>query len=248
MTDYRKSAPETIQEMFGSIAKSYDRTNALLSFQLHRYWNRFLVRETSLKNHGILADLCCGTGEIAFTWLKSAPKAQAAYLIDFCPEMLECAKLKAEKLQLELKHKLSYLQADVQNLPLDSDSIDFATMAYGIRNVKDPALCFKEVFRTLKKGGKFGILELTEPENAFLRFGHGIYLKAILPVLGKFLSSNRQAYEYLSNSIKEFIKPQALKVLLQQAGFSEVHSTPLTGGIATVITAKKLTLMEFQVD
>ena len=239
MTNYNKNSPETIQAMFGSIADSYDRTNALLSFQLHRYWNRSLIKQTMTRPNGRLADLCCGTGEITLTWLKKAPPSQVAYLIDFCPEMLECAKIKAQNLNYDLLHKLSFMQADVQELPLDSNSIDSMTIAYGIRNVKDPAKCFKEAFRALKPGGKLGILELTEPKSAFLRFGHKIYLKSILPVLGKVLTSNRQAYEYLSQSIGSFIKPDELAAKLKENDFHNICITPLSGGIATIITAEK---------
>jgi len=239
MKNYHKDSPETIQSMFGSIAKSYDRTNALLSFQLHRYWNPSLVKHTIAQSDSKVADLCCGTGEITWTWLKKALPNQTAYLIDFCPEMLECAKLKAQNLKLDLAHKLSFIQADVQELPLDSDSIDAMTVAYGIRNVKNPDKCFDEAYRTLKVGGKLGILELTEPKNPFLRFGHNLYLKTLLPKIGGLISSNRQAYEYLSQSIVAFTKPEELALRLKNANFSDIKITPLTGGIATIITAKK---------
>ncbi|MBA2727812.1 MAG: class I SAM-dependent methyltransferase, partial [Parachlamydiaceae bacterium] len=116
MTDYNKNSPETIQSMFGSIAESYDRTNALLSFQLHRYWNRSLIKHTITKPNIMLADLCCGTGEITLTWLIKALPDQTAYLIDFCPEMLECAKIKAQKLKFDQTHNLTFIQADVQQL------------------------------------------------------------------------------------------------------------------------------------
>lgn len=241
MTLYNKNAPETIQAMFGSIAKSYDRTNALLSFQLHRLWNRRLVDAVIKGSNAAscVADLCCGTGAIAFTWLKKAKPSQTAYLIDFCPEMLACAKFKADRLKLDAAHHLSYIQADVQALPLANDSIDCMTMAYGIRNVKTPLLCFQEAFRALKKGGTLGILELTEPRSAFLRFGHRLYLKAFLPTIGKLLTSDRQAYEYLSRSIGAFTKPEELAILLRQAGFGDIQITPLTGGIATLLIARK---------
>jgi demethylmenaquinone methyltransferase/2-methoxy-6-polyprenyl-1,4-benzoquinol methylase len=113
------------------------------------------------------------------------------------------------------------------------------TIAYGIRNVKEPSKCFEEAYRTLKVGGTLGILELTEPKNAILRFGHNLYLKRVLPQLGKLLTSNRQAYEYLSQSIGAFTKPDELAARLKKANFTDVKIIPLTGGIATIITAKK---------
>jgi demethylmenaquinone methyltransferase / 2-methoxy-6-polyprenyl-1,4-benzoquinol methylase len=241
---YNKQQPESIQSMFGSIAKSYDRTNAILSFQLHRLWNRKLIQATASKNRGAsqtIADLCCGTGAISLPWLASEKTPQTAYLIDFCQEMLDCAKAKASSFDLAPRHTLSYINADVQELPLGSESIDCATMAYGIRNVESPLRCFHEVYRVLKPGGTFGILELTEPKNPILRFGHTLYLKTALPLLGKIFANNHEAYKYLSRSIRAFVKPAELKALLEQAGFAKanVMIQPLCGGIATLITAHK---------
>lgn len=232
--------------MFGSIAKNYDRTNAVLSFQLHRLWNPRLVKATLLKNEvksslepSVIADLCCGTGAISLPWLETQKIAHEVYLIDFCAEMLTCAEEKAKNTNLEKTHVLNYINADVQAMPLTADSVDYATMAYGIRNVDSPAKCFKEVFRILKTGGSFGILELTEPKNSFLRFGHRLYLKRILPVLGKLFAKNQDAYRYLSQSIQAFAKPAELKILLEEAGFNSVQIQPLSFGIATLIVAKK---------
>lgn len=243
MPQYDKHKPETIQSMFGSIAKSYDRTNAILSFQLHRLWNRKLIQSTIQKNpignHTILADLCCGTGTISLPWLKSQKTPHQLILVDFCEEMLTCAKEKAIKLNLDQVHSLNYLNADVQAIPLKDESVNYATMAYGIRNVQSPAKCFQEAYRILKKNGSFGILELTEPQNAFLRQGHRLYLKTALPILGKLFAKNYEAYQYLSQSIQAFVKPHELKELLQQAGFASIEIQPLTFGIATLLIAHK---------
>jgi len=239
MDVYNKNKPETIKSMFGSIAKNYDRTNAILSFQLHKLWNRRLVKETIGNNPGILADLCCGTGVITYAWLKNSKEKQQAYLIDFCPEMLECAKIRAKEHNFEANHQLEYVTADVQDIPLQANSINFATMAYGIRNVQTPLRCFREVHRILKDGGTFGILELTEPKNTVLRLGHGLYIRRVLPILGKMFASNQEAYQYLSSSIKSFIKPHELTLLLKEAGFHDMETIPLAGGIATIISARK---------
>ena len=239
MDIYNKNKPETIKSMFGSIAKSYDRTNAILSLQLHKLWNQKLIQETIGKNTGVLADLCCGTGIVTYSWLKKVKDPQKAYLIDFCPEMLEYAKQRANENKMGAIHQLEFIQADVQDIPLTSSSVEFATMAYGVRNVQSPLQCFREVHRIMKPGGTFGILELTEPTNTLLRFGHNIYLRNILPILGKMLTSNKDAYQYLSNSIQNFIKPHEVALLMKEAGFKYIEITPLTGGIATIISGKK---------
>lgn len=235
MTNYNKNHPDSIKKMFGSIAKQYDRTNAILSFQMHRLWNRQLVKMMPAKMN-ILADLCCGTGEIAQGYLKRHIEPKKAYLIDFCQEMLECARLK----DLESgRHEVEYLTADVQAIPLRDQCVDAATVAYGIRNVKDPRKFISEVYRILQPGGSFGILELTRPQNGLLRSGHEFYLRNLLPILGKLATSNKGAYEYLCNSIQNFTKPDELESMMRQEGFVEIKRRPLMGGVATIIIGKR---------
>lgn len=238
---YTKEKPETIQAMFGSIAKSYDRTNGVLSMQLHKRWNAELIKRVMEPSHPkAILDLCCGTGEIAFTYLRKTSKPCRAYLLDFCKEMLDCARMKAKKLALDSHHNISYLHADAQIIPLADNSVDCVTIAYGIRNVKDPANCMREVLRVLRPGGTFGILELTQPTNPLLRFGHTLYLRTLLPILGWLFSSNKGAYNYLRRSIQAFIKPIKLEKTLLQTGFRHTAIIPLWGGIATILIAKKI--------
>ena len=220
---YDKSDPASIQKMFGSIAKRYDRTNAVLSLGLHRFWNRALVHRVEAHSSNPLnwLDLCSGTGDIAYAYLKRQKTAKSATLVDFCPEMLACARHKAEK--LKIKHALSFLKADVQDLPLANDSASVATMAYGIRNVNDPQKCFCEVFRVLSSGGVFGILELTQPAHPLLRWGHQLYLRKGLPLMGKWLTDNQEAYRYLCNSIQVFTPPSELEKMLMRAGSRAYH-------------------------
>jgi demethylmenaquinone methyltransferase/2-methoxy-6-polyprenyl-1,4-benzoquinol methylase len=236
---YRKDSPLTIQSMFNSIANRYDLTNAVLSFSLHKYWNRVLVRHVRRSLPHVLLDLCAGTGDIAFDYLRRSSSPCQAYLIDFSSEMLEYAKRKANQFAFHPHHQLSYIEADVQHLSLPDQFADCATMAYGIRNVQDPARCMREIFRVLKPGGCFGILELTRPRSQVLRFGHQIYLHTLLPFLGKCLTDNPQAYQYLCQSIQTFIAPEELQNLLTASGFTHTQHYSLTGGIATIILGYK---------
>lgn len=232
---YRKENAPSIQSLFNGIASSYDRTNTILSFGFHKYWNRTLIQSLSSQNdHPLLLDLCAGTGEIGLSFLKKNPHAQAI-LLDFSSEMLAVA----EKKGISLKNRFETLVADAQKIPLNSSSVDVASIAYGIRNVKETSLCFQETLRVLKPGGCLGILELTRPHSSFLRFGHGAYLRFFLPLLGKWAAKNQDAYAYLSSSIQQFSSPSELKKTLLHVGFQSVQVRSLTGGIATVILAKK---------
>jgi demethylmenaquinone methyltransferase/2-methoxy-6-polyprenyl-1,4-benzoquinol methylase len=239
---YRKDAPLTIQSMFNSIANRYDLANSILSLSLHKRWNHTLVRHICRNTSPrVLVDLCSGTGDIAFNYLRSANAPCQAYLVDFSSEMLAHAQRKANQLNLH-SHQLSFIEADVQHLPLPNEMADCVTIAYGIRNVQNPALCMQEVFRMLKPGGCFGILELTRPRSSLMRWGHQIYLRTLLPILGKWLTDNAQAYQYLCRSIETFIAPHELQNLLKANGFVNTQSHSLVGGIATILIGYKPTL------
>ncbi len=236
---YSKEDPETIQSMFGNIAKDYDRGNAVLSFSMHRIWNAALVQEvTQGEVGGCLLDLCAGTGDIAFQYLKKCKGNGKAILLDFCGEMLAHAKEKAKE-QSYSAQQTTFIQADAQKIPLEDSSVNHITVAYGIRNVKEPRECLKEALRVLRPGGTFGILELTRPNHPLMKLGHSAYLKTVLPVLGKMVTSDKEAYDYLCNSIHGFISPHELEAQMREVGFVHTVQRPLMGGIATVLTGRK---------
>lgn len=236
---YDKNAPETIQNMFSSIAPQYDRANRIISLGLHSLWNQSLIKKINTPFPiSSLLDLCAGTGEIAFAHLQKAISPGKTYLLDFSGPMLDQAKIKAKKRSLS-HHDIQYIEGDAQKIPLPNSSVDGVTVAYGIRNIADPALCAAEVLRVLRNGGRWGILELTRPTNIFLKALHNTYLSTILPALGKITTSNKDAYRYLSNSIGKFLSPEDLIKVLKEVGFSKAVSYPQAGGIATIIIAQK---------
>jgi len=240
MTNYTKAQPKSIKALFNNIAKRYDFTNSVISFNLSKRWNRKIADYASQKSSESFSmlDLCSGTGEVAFECLKKTSHQSKAYLLDFSSEMLKIAQEKSDQTYLK-QHGIEYIEADAQEIPLSNEIIDFSTIAYGIRNIHDPAKCFQEVYRVLKPGGCLAILELTRPNNRLLRFGHKVYLTLGLPLIGKLLTSDKNAYEYLCQSIDNFISPKEIEKLLIDKKFERVKSIPLAGGIATIILAYK---------
>lgn len=239
---YEKSTPGAIRSLFNSIAQDYDRANSLMSFGMHYVWNRRLVKSLGVdfRKPNTLLDLCAGTGEISYEYLKQAKAAGAAcqsvHLLDFSEGMLEQAKVKSKAY---CEHKLSFHVADAQVLPLPAACVDYATMAYGIRNVQDPKKAAFEVLRVLRPGGTWGILELTRPQNGVLRWGHNLYLQHVLPLIGRAAASNEEAYNYLARSIREFLQPQDVAAMLRSLGFASVTLKPVFGGVAHILLAKK---------
>ncbi len=228
---YQKSAPETIQAMFASIAENYDKANTTFSFGLHKKWNQKLIQAVGMPL--TLLDLCAGTGEIGFGYLAKNPQAKAI-LLDFCPEMLAVAKQKGAA----FTGRYSLLEGDAQELPLEDRSVDGVTISYGIRNVCEPMRCFQEVARVLRPQGRFAILELTRPRSPFLRVSHRIYLKCLLPLLGQIAAKNGEAYRYLSKSIEGFTSPQELENMLKEAGLRPIKRISLMGGLSTILVAE----------
>jgi len=232
-TSYDTHNPSSIRSLFDNIAPRYDLGNALLSFHLHRVWNRSLVHFLAQKKPEILLDLCCGTGEIARRLMKKLPHSQFC-LVDFSEEMLKVAKERIKRDQTR------FIQADAQELPLEDSAFDSVSLAYGIRNVEKRPLCFAEVHRVLKTGGWIGIAELTRPQVPLFSQLHKLYLRTIVPFIGKAITSNKEAYSYLCKSIEAFVSPQELATELKSAGFDKIIIQPETFGIATLIFAQKL--------
>lgn len=240
MSEYQKDCPKTIESMFDNIAIQYDRVNSLMSMNMHKRWNAALIKsvseKVSLKSY---LDLCSGTGEIGFGLMKQLQLPCEAFLLDFSENMLSVARRKSDAINLAKGSRIHFLKADAQEIPLPSESIDGVTIAYGIRNVKDPKKCIQEVCRVLRKGGAFSILELTRPKNPLLKSGHRMYMRTLLPVIGKFAASDSQAYRYLCQSVQDFPQPEVLENHLKEAGFEQTRVSPLTLGIATLISGYK---------
>jgi demethylmenaquinone methyltransferase/2-methoxy-6-polyprenyl-1,4-benzoquinol methylase len=232
----RAADPETVREMFSTIAARYDVTNALLSFGLHRLWNRRLAKTVLTRSPSKILDLCCGTGAIAHELLKRCGTQSAQVTCaDFCPSMLTHATAKLAP-WARLGHQLQYLCADAQSLPLPEQAFDAVTIAYGIRNVADPLRALAEAHRVLRPGGQIAVLELTRPQMPWLSWAHRGYLKVMVPLLGALSTRQKAAYQYLARSIRQFTDPAVLAQHMQQIGFHRVHQQPLWGGVCTLIT------------
>ena len=235
--NYSKDNPISIQNLFTSIAPRYDLGNSLISFSLHRFWNRSLVREVEgkVRKGGVYLDLCSGTGDIAMALLKKGCTPKKIILIDFCEEMLVRAKKKFDKRGT----KVEFIVSDALNVPLEDKSVDAITIAYGIRNVSSIDKLFVEVNRILKPGGVLSILELTRPTIPFVRWAHSLYLQTMIPIIGKMVSKNQEAYEYLASSIQHFYSPGEITYSLTKAGFKEINFQEKSKGIATLFTCRK---------
>lgn len=233
---------EKIVQMFNEIAPTYDKANRILSFGVDMSWRKMACKRVLQlydKDGLIIVDVACGTGDMIEAWRKSSEKLGKKFLsitgIDPSTAMLKIAK---EKLPT-----LNFIEAKAQDLPLNDESADILSISYGIRNVTQRQEALKEFARVLRKGGICVILEFAKrKKGGIIAFCRDFYLKNILPILGGFISKNKNAYEYLPNSIQDFLSQEELAKELQDAGFEVLEVQDFSFGISSMFLAKKCKL------
>lgn len=219
--------------MFGRVAGKYDFLNHLLSFQLDRNWRRRTIGALHriLEREGtLIMDVCCGTGDLL---LALESKSRGTVIgCDFCHPMLLAARRKSAR-------KRAYaplIEADALRLPLDDNSLDLITIAFGFRNLVDYRAGIVEFQRVLKPGGTLAILEFSTPPNAICRTLYKLYSRFILPRVGGFISGARDAYAYLPESVEKFPQAQRLAATMESVGLTRVQFERFTFGIVTLHT------------
>lgn len=205
-----------VQNMFDRIAGRYNLMNRLMTFGQDLRWRRFMIAKARLKPGERLLDLATGTGDIAFEALKATPSAQVVGG-DFSLGMMVVGK------NLPMGNRVQWSGADALNLPFPENSFDALTAGYLMRNVIDIPRAFAEQLRVLKPGGRLVILDTSPPPNNILRPFILFHLKYVIPTLGRLISGNADAYEYLPESTQQFKTPEELATLMRAAGFREVE-------------------------
>lgn len=222
-----------VQELFTSIAPSYDFLNHCLSFSIDKRWRDKAIASLGKSPPNRVLDLCAGTLDLTQKVLEKFPKTEVI-AADFSLAMLEAGEHKIRELS-----KAHRICADGHHLPLPNESFDAVLCAFGIRNLEQRKLAAREIHRVLRQGGKLIILEFFRPEKLLSRLFYKTYGRYVLPRIGGAISKNRRAYQYLQDSIQGFLSVGEYTDLLKQHGFKETKPTPLSGGIAHLVTASK---------
>lgn len=232
--------PAKIAGMFDAIARRYDLLNHLLSGGLDLYWRARAIRALGFCGRELVLDLCTGTCDLAIAALRARRgRARRVIGLDFSSEMLRVGR---RKLIAEgLAPTAPLVRADAMRLPVASASVDAVTIAFGIRNVLDPAAACAEIDRVLKPGGRLAILEFSLPRMPLVRAVYVSYFRHVLPRIGRMVSRHAEAYTYLPESVGAFFLPEEFSRLMQGAGLSAVRAIPLTFGIVYLYTAAKAT-------
>jgi len=230
-TDLSSPDKQTIRRLFDQIAFKYDFLNSFLSLRLDDYWRAQACKRLLEGSEQSVIDLGIGTGKFLETFLK-ARKFKFAAGLDFSTNMLK-------KARETLPPTVRYVSGDFHYLPFQKGSFDLVISSFTLRSVKDMLHFVEEVYEILTPQGKAAFLCLTRPTNPFWKALYYPYLHFYLPLIGKLISGNSEAYQFLSKSIQHFQEPGVTVGLLRRSGFQTIHVTRLTMGIATLITAKK---------
>jgi demethylmenaquinone methyltransferase/2-methoxy-6-polyprenyl-1,4-benzoquinol methylase len=213
-----------VRSMFDAIAPRYDLVNRIMTFRMDVGWRRRTVRSLGLPAGSTVIDLACGTGDLC---RELATQGQRPLGFDLSFGMLAAARTAAP-----------LAQGDVLGLPLPDGSVDGATCGFALRNFAATEPFFEELARVVRPGGRIAVLEVAEPPNRFLRFGHSIYFGKVVPFIGRLLSDGA-AYRYLPRSVAYLPEPDELLAQVERAGFDDVQRTLLSVGIAQLITATR---------
>lgn len=219
--------------MFTSIASRYDLNNSLLSLGLHHQWKRTAVEAAGLREGHQVLDLCTGTADLALLIAKRVGPAGRVIGLDFNNAMLEVGRRKIA--QAGFADRITLMLDNALSLPFQDRSFDAITVAFGVRNVADLGLAFREMRRVLKPGGRVVCLEFSRPTSGIFQRLYRIYSFWFLPYLGRIVSGDRTGvYHYLPASIIEFPDQQSLVQVMQTSGFEDVRYQNLTGGIVAI--------------
>ena len=225
-----------VNNVFDSVASSYDLMNDLMSLGVHRLWKEALLDWMAPRPNQTLADLAGGTGDIAIRFLKRG--GQFAHIIDINEKMINEGRRR--KGIDKIGRKLAWVIGDAQAIPLGNNSVDRVTIAFGLRNVPDRILALREIVRILKPGGRFCCLEFSHVKNSLLSQLYDRWSYDVLPKLGKIVAGDANSYKYLVESIRKFPSQSELCTMMADAGFSQIKVKNLSGGIAAIHSGWKL--------
>jgi demethylmenaquinone methyltransferase/2-methoxy-6-polyprenyl-1,4-benzoquinol methylase len=227
---------EQVEQMFDSIAPSYDKLNHLMSFDIDKRWRRKSIMQLEPYHPRHILDIATGTGDFAILTAQLLhPERLTA--TDISEGMMEIGRKKVE--EKGLQNIISFAKEDCMHLSFPDNTYDAVTAAFGIRNFADLDQGLREMCRVLKSGGHVSIVELTHPTRFPMKQLFKVYSRTVLPLWGKIVSKDMSAYSYLSATIAAFPQGETMTDALQRAGFTSATFKRMTFGTCTMYFATK---------
>jgi len=233
--DSKLTKKKQVEQMFDNISGSYDGLNRVISLGTDVKWRKKVVAKVAATNPVSVLDIATGTGDLIMQMQPTGAKRLVG--LDLSEGMLKVGRKKIS--DKGLGSKIEMIQGDSENLPFEENSFEAITVAFGVRNFENLEKGLSEIYRVLKPGGIFVVLETSVPTKFPYKQGYRLYSNLILPVVGKVFSKDKDAYSYLSKSAASFPYGPAFNNILQKIGFIDVEDLPQTFGVSTIYTASK---------
>ena len=228
-----------LYEMFNTVPRHYDLLNKIMTLGLDKKWRNRATQACLASSPENILDICCGTGDLAHSLSLIKNKDTGIIALDYSRLMLDIA---VQKTGL-LKDQLSFIIGDASRLPFQDESFDCVGISFAFRNLtyRNPKISdhLAEIVRIIKPGGRFVIVESSQPKSSLIRKLFHIYLRVYVAKIGALISGEKGAYNYLAESATQFYTPGEIKDMLMKAGFSKVDYQPLFFGAAGIHIAVK---------
>ena len=226
-----------VQSVFNSVAGKYDIMNDVMSMGIHRIWKEAMMDWLAPSPGQKLLDVAGGTGDISFKFLNRAGSGHATVL-DITENMLIAGRKRAEADKMQ--NSMDWVVGDAMALPFANNSFDVYTISFGIRNVTRPQEALNEAFRVLRPGGRLMVLEFNQIPVPLVQKAYDIYSFNVIPRMGKLIANDRESYQYLVESIRNFPDQETFLSMVREAGFENTNYRNLSLGIAALHSGWKI--------
>lgn len=226
-----QSKEERVHHVFEKIYQNYDKMNSVISFQQHKKWRKDTMKRMNVQKGSKALDVCCGTGDWTIALAEAVGPEGEVIGLDFSKNML---KIGEEKVKNNNLNQVSLIHGNAMELPFPDHSFDYVTIGFGLRNVPDYMQVLREMNRVLKPGGMAVCLETSQPTMFGFKQLYYFYFSHIMPLFGKIFAKSYEEYSWLQESAREFPGMKELAKMFEEAGFTDVHYKPYSGGVAAV--------------
>ena len=228
MQQYLQNKKGLVEGVFDQVYSKYDLMNDFMSFGVHRFWKRSLINMMNPSSGKNLIDVACGTGDIGKLYLDNTDKNNKITCVDPNKGMVRQGKEK-----LSYYKNINWVIAPAEKLPFENNKFDFYTISFGLRNTKNLNKALSEAYRVLKPGGRYLCLEFSKIQNSNLDFIYKSYSK-LIPIIGQFVVGEKEPYQYLINSIEQFINQEELIQLMKNNKFQNCSYRNFSGGVVSI--------------